>query len=170
MPRRRRVEPPAIAWPRAAAAPGEQSAADPDRTPAAARARVPRRGAVNNGEPCDRARTPATCNLDCTPSSCGDGKIAPNPDPSNTNDALALLAHDRPTSLGNHAIVTDVAAPTFFVAGMVGGQGGNCNDGVSCGSDDDCASHHCNAQHVCDTPQASGGSPLFPATRTARAP
>lgn len=71
--------------------------------------------------------------------------IAPDPDPSNTNDALALLAHDRPTSLGNHAIVTDVAAPTFFVAGMVGGQGGNCNDGVSCGNDDDCASHHCNA-------------------------
>jgi cysteine-rich repeat protein len=32
---------------------------------------------VNNGEDCDRALTPATCNIDCTFSTCGDGKLNP---------------------------------------------------------------------------------------------
>jgi cysteine-rich repeat protein len=32
-------------------------------------------GIVNNGEECDRAKTPTTCNLDCTTSRCGDGKL-----------------------------------------------------------------------------------------------
>ncbi len=32
-------------------------------------------GVVNNGEACDPALTPATCNADCTPSSCGDHKV-----------------------------------------------------------------------------------------------
>ena len=32
-------------------------------------------GIVSKGEACDRALTPATCNLDCTLSSCGDGKL-----------------------------------------------------------------------------------------------
>jgi cysteine-rich repeat protein len=30
---------------------------------------------INNGEDCDRAQTPATCNFDCTASTCGDGKL-----------------------------------------------------------------------------------------------
>jgi cysteine-rich repeat protein len=93
--------------------------------------------------------------------------IAPHSDPTNTNDALALLSHDRPTSHGNHPITDTVGAPTFFAAGMFGGQGGNCGDNIGCGSDDDCTSHHCNAQHVCDTP-APGAPPRSPATRTAR--
>lgn len=32
-------------------------------------------GVVNDGEACDSAATPATCNLDCTLTVCGDGKV-----------------------------------------------------------------------------------------------
>jgi cysteine-rich repeat protein len=35
-------------------------------------------GIVNNHEACDPLLTPATCNYDCTPSACGDGKANPS--------------------------------------------------------------------------------------------
>jgi cysteine-rich repeat protein len=41
---------------------------------------------VNNGEACDYALTPETCNLDCTTSSCGDGKLNPHAAPAEECD------------------------------------------------------------------------------------
>ncbi|HEX3761505.1 MAG TPA: DUF4215 domain-containing protein, partial [Kofleriaceae bacterium] len=91
--------------------------------------------------------------------------IAPNLDPSNINITLLLLSHDRPTSLGNIPIFTSVAAPAFLVEGMFGGKGGDCSSGVGCSTDDDCLSHQCNAQHVCETPAGFTGGAT---ARTAR--
>ena len=59
------------------------------------------------------------------------------------------LIHDRPTALGNRPATEHVAAPTFFVVGMVAGAGGDCDGGVGCRTGDDCASGACTAG-VCD--------------------
>src|SRR5262249_37859019 len=44
-------------------------------------------GVVQTGEMCDPKKTPTTCNLDCTPSSCGDGKVNPNASPPEEGDS-----------------------------------------------------------------------------------
>jgi cysteine-rich repeat protein len=77
---------------------GEQcddgNTADGDGCSATCRFEICGDGIVNNGEACDRALSPATCNFDCTISICGDGKANPSAIPPEQCDDGNLVGGD----------------------------------------------------------------------------
>ncbi len=59
------------------------------------------------------------------------------------------LTNDRPTLLGNVAILETVTDSGFAATGMSGGAAGDCAASTGCSTDDDCSSASCTT-HVCD--------------------
>jgi hypothetical protein len=65
-----------------------------------------------------------------------------------TSGAVVNLRHDQFTSLGNRAIIENVATAAFSVNGMAGGADGNCAAAQACRSNHDCVTNIC-MMNVC---------------------
>ena len=67
------------------------------------------------------------------------------------SEGIIPLTHQRFSAKGNKAITWNIPDAGFTAIGMSGGAGGDCDVGVGCTTDNDCASNNCSnsSPHVC---------------------
>jgi hypothetical protein len=66
------------------------------------------------------------------------------------SEGIIPLVHQRFSSKGNKAITWNIPDNGFTAVGMSGGAGGDCDVGVGCTTNNDCASNDCDTgAHQC---------------------